>query len=409
MNILFIHEVDWLKKVVFDIHELSEHLSLLGHQVYAIDYENEWQKKDILDFGNLNAKNLGKIKRTHEGKPVTLERPGFIKFPLLDRFSSFFTQHKLIDKIVKERNIDIIILYAVPTNGIQTLNIARKHEIPVIFRSIDILYMLVKNPLLKKITFLLEKRVYKNADKIMVLTPKLSNYVTNMGAKEENIELLPFGVDTTFFNPNVSPKYVKEKFGIKEENKVILFMGTLFNFSGLDKYLDQFSEVIEQFPETKLLIVGGGYSLDKLRKIVVADDKLEDNVIFTGFQPYELMPQFINASNICVNPFYINDATRDIIPGKIYQYIACAKPVIATPLEGMKSMLPDENYGIVYSNLNDFGKNTIDLLNNEEKSIQIGKNGYSYCINNNSRDKIALMLEKSLSNLIEGFKPLKAK
>ena len=40
MNILFVHEVEWLHKVVFDIHLLSEALSLLGHQVFAIDYDN---------------------------------------------------------------------------------------------------------------------------------------------------------------------------------------------------------------------------------------------------------------------------------------------------------------------------------------------------------------------------------
>ncbi len=40
MNILFIHEVDWINKVVFDIHSLAEALSLLGHRVFAIDYEN---------------------------------------------------------------------------------------------------------------------------------------------------------------------------------------------------------------------------------------------------------------------------------------------------------------------------------------------------------------------------------
>ena len=41
MNVLFIHEVDWQNKVVFDIHELSESLCGLGHKVYAIDFEGE--------------------------------------------------------------------------------------------------------------------------------------------------------------------------------------------------------------------------------------------------------------------------------------------------------------------------------------------------------------------------------
>ena len=37
MNILVIHEVDWIKKVTYEIHHLSELFSLEGHNVYAID------------------------------------------------------------------------------------------------------------------------------------------------------------------------------------------------------------------------------------------------------------------------------------------------------------------------------------------------------------------------------------
>ena len=55
MNILFIHEVDWINKVVFDIHSLAEALSLLGHRVFAIDYENTWSKKGFFDLGDIAA------------------------------------------------------------------------------------------------------------------------------------------------------------------------------------------------------------------------------------------------------------------------------------------------------------------------------------------------------------------
>ena len=61
MNILFIHEVDWVTKVVFDIHSLAEALSLLGHQVFAIDYENTWSKKSLFDLGSLKTKEIKEV------------------------------------------------------------------------------------------------------------------------------------------------------------------------------------------------------------------------------------------------------------------------------------------------------------------------------------------------------------
>ena len=48
-----------------------------------------------------------------------------------------------IAKTIREKNIDAIVLYSVPTNGLQTLRLAKKFNIPVIFRSIDILNQLV--------------------------------------------------------------------------------------------------------------------------------------------------------------------------------------------------------------------------------------------------------------------------
>jgi len=396
MNVLFIHEVDLQNKVVFDIHELSESLHRLGHKVFAIDFEDSWKRASMWDFGSLKTKEF-KVNRIYDDALIMVIRPGFIRLPVLDRASALFTHYYGIEKAIKEKDIDVIVLYSVPTNGIQTLRIARKYNIPVVFRSIDILHMLVRNRILRRLTFSLEKKVYSHVNKILALTPKLGEYVINMGANKNNVELLLFGVDTKRFNPNVNVEMLKEQLGIIENDKVIVFMGTLFEFSGLDQYVEQFPRVLKEVPEAKLVIVGGGYLFEKIKRIVISKG-LENNVILTGFQPFGLMPQYINLADICINPFQINNATRDIIPGKIYQYLACAKPVLASPLEGMKSLLPNENYGVVYSNVEEFAQNTIVLLRDDGYTRSIGWNGYRYCIDNNERDRIAHELEEILLN-----------
>ena len=179
------------------------------------------------------------------------------------------------------------------------------------------------------------------------------------------MELIPFGVDINNFNHNVDPKELKEKLGITEDNKVMVFIGTLFDFSGLDSYLEQFPKVVKEIPETKLIIAGGGALLGKLKKLVV-DLKLRENVVLTDFQPFDTMLQYINLADICINAFEINSTTRDIIPGKIIQYFSCAKPVLATPLPGMVSLLSGPERGVVYSNIDEFAKNTIKLLKDGE-------------------------------------------
>jgi len=400
MNVLFLHEVDWLNKVVFEMHDLSELLSILGHNVFAIDYEDTWEKKNFFDIGTIKTKEFKYVCRAHQGANVTLRRPGMIKLPLLSRFSAIFTHYFEIKRIIKKEKIDVIILYSVPTDGLQILFLAKKYGVPVIFRSIDILHQLVAQWFLRILTYQLEKKVYKNVDKILTLTPKLSDYVIKMGANEKKVELLLTGVDTNRFNSTVDTKALREKLGIFENDKVIVFMGTLFKFSRLDQYIEQFPAVLKEIPEAKLLIVGGGDLLERLKKLVI-EKGLGDKVILTGFQPYDMMPQYINIANICINPFQLNGITRDVLPIKILQYLACGKPVIATPLPGLVSVIPDESCGVKYSkDIPEMVMDTINLLRSKDELDLLGRNGTKYIKKHHDLERIVNHLEEIMTKLI---------
>jgi glycosyltransferase involved in cell wall biosynthesis len=394
MNILFIHEVDWMDKVVFEMHNLSEILSK-NHRVFAIDYEEKWKNDSLFDMGTLKTREFRHVSRAYNGADVTVRRPGMIKLPLLSRLSAFFTHYYEIKKTIKEEKIDAIVLYSAPTNGLQTLHIAKKYNIPVIFRSIDILNQLVPQWFLRIPTRLIENVIYKNVDRIVAITPKLSDYVAKMGADEKKVELLFTGVDTNKFNSCVETTTLREKLDINRDDKVIVFIGTLFDFSGVDQYVEQFPKVLKEFPEAKLVIVGHGDLLEKLKKLVNSM-KLNEKVILTGYQSYEMMPRYINLSEICINPFQINNTTRDIMPCKILQYLACGKPVLATPLPGMKAIIPNEDYGVIYSDIDEFAENTVKLLRDDEKMRNIGEKGMTYVKKKHGWNEIAQRLEAML-------------
>jgi glycosyltransferase involved in cell wall biosynthesis len=401
VNVLFIHEVDWLAKVVFDIHTLAESLSLRGHQIYAIDYENTWRRKNPFDLGSLKTREFDGISRAFTGASVSLRRPGFIRIPGLSRLSVAFTHCQEIRRTIREKSIDAIVLYSVPTNGLQAIHLARKFNIPVIFRSIDILNQLVIWPALRPVTRFLEKKVYSQADMILTLTPKLSRYVVDMGARDARVKLLLMPVDTNLFHPSVDFTEVRRKWGLTDQNPVILFIGTLFDFSGLDILIRRFPEVLREIPEARLLIVGDGPQRSKLDRII-AEAGLQQKVIITGFQPYETMPQYINLATVCTNTFLITDATRDIFPGKIVQYLACGKAVIATRLPGMVAVIPGEGQGIDYADtVDDMIGEIITLLGSNERRRQLEQAGLSYVTQVHSYDKISQELEASLEKAIK--------
>jgi glycosyltransferase involved in cell wall biosynthesis len=70
------------------------------------------------------------------------------------------------------------------------------------------------------------------------------------------------------------------------------------------------------------------------------------------------------------------------LPSKILEYFACGKCVLSTPLAGTVEILPDESFGIVYSTEDNFVNKLNELLSDEIKLNELGKNGYDYVIKN---------------------------
>ena len=401
MNILFIHEIDWLKKVVFEIHTLSELLSVFGHNVYVIDYESMWEKEHPLDFGRMRTQVIDNICRACPNSTVSLRRPGLIKIPGLSRFSAIFTQYCEIRRTIKEKKIDVIVLYSVPTSGWQAIHLARQFDVPIVFRSIDVLNQMVTSPLLRPLTRLLEKHVYARADYILALTPKMTQYVAALGADPAKVGQLLIPVDTDVFFPAPPSAKLRQKWGLTAQDKVILFMGTLFDFSGLDLLIQRFPEVVKQIPEAKLLVVGDGPQRAKLEKII-AEKELQKQVIITGFQPYNTMPQYINMATVCINTFLVNDTTRDIFPSKIVQYLACGKAVVATHLPGLAAVISGEEQGVVYANeIADIPAKISALLKSAERIQTLERAGLAYAKQKHSNARIAHQLEEKLVEVIK--------
>jgi glycosyltransferase involved in cell wall biosynthesis len=401
MNILFIHEVDWLNKVVFDMHTLAESLSLRGHRVYAIDYENTWKRENPFDLGTLKTRRYENVSRAFDGSSVELIRTGLIKVKGISRVSAAAAQYFRIRKTVREKNIDAIVLYSVPTSGLQALSAAKDAGIPVLFRSIDVLNQLVPVPALRSLTRSLEKKVYRQSDMILSLTPGLNKYVAGLGADPEKIRLLLMPVDMDMFHPGIGTGDLRRRWNFTPDDRIVLFMGTLFDFSGLDDILPLFHRVIEEIPSAKLLIVGDGPQRPVLEELITRYG-LRETVTITGFEPYDMMPRYINMADVCINTFRVTDATRDIFPGKTVQFLACGKPFIATMLPGMTAVIPGEEQGVVYADKpEDMISETISLLKSPERTEKLGKAGLAYVQRTHSFENIARQLEEYIIEAIE--------
>jgi len=397
LNILIIHEIDWTNKVIFEPHHFAELFSKKGHDVFVIDCPDT-KNKNI--SSGLKTQTVYNYSRIYDDASITLIHPPAILIKGLNRISYFLNCKKIIKHTIVKNKIDIILLYGAITNGIQTIQIAKELKIPVVYRLLDISHGLVRIPVIKKLAKKYERKVLSNSTKVLATTPDLSRYAIEMGTSKDDIESFHLGINTQQFRPLDKDLQLAQSLGISDTDDVIVFIGTIYPFSGLYELISNFEQIAEKNPNTKLLIIGGGPSYDKLQKLVIRK-KLESKVILTNFKPQKDLPNYISLADICINPFQINYITNRILPTKILEYFACGKSVLSTPLSGTKELLPNEKFGILYSVSEDFAKDLSDLLLNKNRLKQLGKQAHEYAQKNHDWDILSDQLIRKFESLIQ--------
>ena len=393
MNILIIHEVDWLKKVTYEIHHLSELFSLQGHKVYAVDIPDPGN----LSFDKITRTNVEDYNRVYEKSSVKILRTPVIPIKGLNRLSAYFTSYRFIKKILSDYQIDIAFVYSIVNNIKGTIRACKELDIPMIHRTFDVVHELMEEKYLSKLVYKIEKESYPKFNLVIANTPFMKTWSKEMGAN--NVIVIPQGVDASIMKKLAKDKELQKNLKISNQDRVVMYLGSIHSISGLPFILNSIPKIIQTTPNFKLLIVGGGIYLENLKDIS-KKLKIEDKVIFVGYVPYVDIPRYCSLAELCINPFEITDMTNKLSPAKIFDLLACGKSVLATPLEGMLYDFPKESNTVIYENLQFFPEKMIELL--ESNSLDnIGKLGLEYVVKNFTWDIVTKKMLNEFDNMIK--------
>ena len=396
MNILVIHEVDWLKKITYEIHHLSELFSLEGHKVYAVD---------IPDPGNfsldkITRANIDNYNRVYEKSSVKILRTPIIPIKGLNRLSAYFTSYKFIKKILIDYKIDIAFVYSIVNNIKGTIRACNELNIPIIHRTFDVVHEIIVEKYMSNFVRKMEKESYPKLDLVIANTPFMKTWAEEMGAK--NVIVIPQGVDTNIMKNLPKDKELQKKYNINDNDKVVMYLGSILSHSGLDVIFDDMGKILKEIPEFKLLVVGDGPDLERLKQ---QSKRLEiyEKIIFTGFVPYKEVPRFCSLADLCINPFRMDGkyAFNDkLTPVKFFDFLSCGKPVLATPLQGTLYDFPKESNTIIYESLDLFTGKMIELLKNDSLD-EIGKRGREFVGKNFTWDSVTRKMLSEFDNMIK--------
>ena len=233
-----------------------------------------------------------------------------------------------------------------------------------------------------------------------VSSSKKITYITDSLKEDYNLptlkaEHIPNGVDTELFR-NYLSESLKSSLDM-DDSFIVGYVGVLREWVDMQPVFKAMEQLRSQL-NIKLLIVGEEGYFEENKKLV-EEYGLSDNVIFTGTIPYVEVPKYVSCMDACLIPFKNDAVSKNSLPLKLFEYMACEKPVISTKLPGVLDAVGD---GVLYaSDSGEFAKNILHLYNNKELREKLGFEGRKFVETNYDWsvicDKLEKVLEESLS------------
>jgi glycosyltransferase involved in cell wall biosynthesis len=265
-------------------------------------------------------------------------------------------------QLIKRIKPDVVVTYSIPTSGWQITYICNRNNIPIVARVIDIPHVL-RETHFKPLVKWSEKYVFRKASFVSTHNEALRQYCIGLGAAPNKSSVIYPGIDMSRFFPAPPHQDLQAKVGLQPTDKVLLFMGTIFRFSGLVELLTELAPALRLDKSIKFLILGDGEDFNRLHQLAITLG-LQSQVIMPGRIEYDLLADYLRLGHVALLPFKQELVTHGALPGKVLQYLACGLPTIATPLNGLQSMIPP-NKGILYAkNSQEMAKMAIALASN---------------------------------------------
>jgi len=199
------------------------------------------------------------------------------------------------------------------------------------------------------------------------------------------------GVDVGLFRPLAPVKSLKNKLGIGEEEKVVIYVGRLIGWKGI-RYLVEAMKYTRK--DVKLVIVGEGEERGFLEREVNGNNLLS-RVVFAGSVPHQAIPRYYSLANVAVFPS-VADETFGI---SIAEAMACGVPVISTKVGGIPEVIEDGINGILVHprDPEEIGERLNYLLSDHEMRRNLGKEGRRRIEKYFTWDQVVANLEEVLS------------
>lgn len=371
---------------------LEHALTKLGHEVFIITVSDN--KKDYVLENNGHILRLPSVNlaNCYDYKMTSV-------YPI-----------KAVN-MIKKMNLDVIHSNVEFTVGIFARVVSEQLSIPLVHTYHtnweDYTHYITKNKkilddickkLLKYLVVFFED---KTVTELIVPSNKIYNLFKDKYKFTKNIHIIQTGIETSkFYKEKFNLKDInslKKKLGIKKKDFVVMTVSRLAKEKSVDRIINNHKELVKKYSNMKLLIVGDGPDIDKL-KDEAKSLGVSDSVIFTGKVPLSDIPIYYQLGNVFVT------ASKSETQGlTVVEAISSSLPIVAVKDDSFVNSVIEDFNGFVFTDDEKY-INSISKLY-EDKDLYNRLSNQSRLLSEDfSSEYFALKVLKVYENAIENYK-----
>ena len=228
-----------------------------------------------------------------------------------------------------------------------------------------------------KIIEFFQRLNYRLSNGLFCVTPLIVERVHSYYKVPRNKMVFIFnGVDAGLCRP-MNRDEVFNVLKLSRRKNYVGFIGYLYPWSGLESLIEAAPKVISKLPDVSFIIVGHGHWGEHLQSLTLKH-QVKDNFLFTGYQPWDMIPLYCNAFDVGITPYVGEKGIgRYRSSMKTLEYMAAGTPVIITHAEGVSDIVEDAGCGIVIppDDSNALANAITQIIGNPIKGQEMGESG----------------------------------
>lgn len=301
---------------------------------------------------------------------------------------------------------DVVFATSTPlTIAIPGVYAARRCRVPMVFEVRDLWPELpiamgtLRDPVSIWAARRLELFAYRNAVRVVALSPDMKQGIVATGYPADRVEVIPNSCDLDLFDVGPEPGLeIRNRYEWLQQRPLVLYCGTLGAINGVEYLARVAGEVHALDPEVRFVVIGDGKDKPRVEQVARELGVLDRNFFMMPSIPKAEVPNWLSAADMATSLFIDLPEMWANSANKFFDALAAGKPV-AINYGGWQARLLAETGAGVILDPHDVVKaahSLLDVIRDKHWLRSAGNAAHSLAAEQFSRDRLALRLEEVL-------------